>query len=102
MLFTLRSAFVQTLEAKAVLELAKADLEYYDKIIDISKAASKRAIWRRSIWTASSCCGCSMSPRLRRRSSTCARQKIALLQLLNDRTPVDQFDVVGPFDFPAT
>jgi cobalt-zinc-cadmium efflux system outer membrane protein len=38
MLFTLRSAFVQTLEAKAVLELAQADLEYYDKIIDISKA----------------------------------------------------------------
>ena len=25
--------------------------------------------------------------------------KIALLQLLDDRTPVDQFDVVGPFDF---
>jgi outer membrane protein, heavy metal efflux system len=29
---------VQTLQAKAVLELAKADLEYYDKIIDISRA----------------------------------------------------------------
>src|ERR1700723_1714761 len=38
MLFTLRSAFVQTLQAKAVYELAKADLDYYDKIIDISKA----------------------------------------------------------------
>ena len=25
--------------------------------------------------------------------------KIQLLQLLNDRTPVDQFDVQGPFDF---
>ena len=25
--------------------------------------------------------------------------KIQLLQLLNDRTPVDQFDVTGPFDF---
>src|ERR1700689_1497478 len=36
--FGLRSAFVQTLEAKAVLELAKADLDYYDKIIDISRA----------------------------------------------------------------
>ena len=37
LLFSLRSAFVQTLEAKAVLELAKADLEYYDKIIEISR-----------------------------------------------------------------
>jgi cobalt-zinc-cadmium efflux system outer membrane protein len=25
--------------------------------------------------------------------------KIQLLQMLNDRTPVDQFDVTGPFDF---
>src|ERR1700677_1357294 len=37
MIFALRSAFVQTLEATAVLDLAKADLEYYDKIIDVSK-----------------------------------------------------------------
>jgi cobalt-zinc-cadmium efflux system outer membrane protein len=27
--------------------------------------------------------------------------KIALLQLLDDRTPVDQFDVIGPFDFSS-
>jgi outer membrane protein, heavy metal efflux system len=26
-------------------------------------------------------------------------EKIALLQLLNDRTPLDQFDVNGPFEF---
>ena len=26
--------------------------------------------------------------------------KIQLLALLNDRTPVEQFDVTGPFDFP--
>ena len=41
LIFGLRSAFVQTLQAKAVLELAKADLEYYDKIIDISRARFK-------------------------------------------------------------
>ena len=28
--------------------------------------------------------------------------KIQLLQLLNDRTPMDQFDVTGPFDFSGT
>src|SRR5580704_10308105 len=37
MIFSLRDAFVQTLQAKAVLELARADLEYYDKIIEISR-----------------------------------------------------------------
>jgi len=40
-IFNLRSAFVQVLEAKAVLKLAQADLEYYDKIIDISRARYK-------------------------------------------------------------
>src|SRR5450631_3901214 len=37
LLFSLRSMFVQTLEAKAVLDLARADLVYYDKIIEISR-----------------------------------------------------------------
>src|ERR1700683_2236442 len=39
--FNLRAAFVNTLQAKAVLELAKADIEYYDKIIDISRTRFK-------------------------------------------------------------
>ena len=37
LLFDLRAQFVQTLEAKAVLELARADLAYYDNIIKISR-----------------------------------------------------------------
>jgi cobalt-zinc-cadmium efflux system outer membrane protein len=37
LIFNLRSVFVQTLQAKAVLELAKADLEAYDKIIEIDR-----------------------------------------------------------------
>jgi hypothetical protein len=38
LIFGLRSAFVQTLQAMTVLELARADLECYYKIIDISQA----------------------------------------------------------------
>ena len=73
MVFALRAAFVGTLQAKFVLDLAKADLDYYDKIIDISRARFKAgAIWRRSTWTVSSCCACSTSRRSRPRSSTCA------------------------------
>ncbi len=37
LLFNLRSAFVDTLQAKAVLDLARADLDYYDHIIKISR-----------------------------------------------------------------
>jgi cobalt-zinc-cadmium efflux system outer membrane protein len=37
LLFTLRSAFIQTLQAKTVVKMAKEDLEYYDHIIQISR-----------------------------------------------------------------
>src|ERR1700723_1824533 len=37
MLFNLRSAFVTALQGKAVLHLARDNLEYYDHILDISR-----------------------------------------------------------------
>ncbi|MGA3176313.1 MAG: TolC family protein [Candidatus Acidiferrum sp.] len=37
LLFNLRSAFVSTLQAKAVLQLAKDNLAYYDHVLDISR-----------------------------------------------------------------
>src|SRR6202000_431482 len=36
LIFSLRTAFINTLQAKYVLGLAKNDIEFYDKIIDIS------------------------------------------------------------------
>src|SRR5580704_7843210 len=36
LLFSLRSAFVSTLQAKAVLQLAKDNLVYYDKVLKVS------------------------------------------------------------------
>src|SRR6202162_2994278 len=37
MLFNLRSAFVTALQGKAVLQLARDNLEYYDQILDVSR-----------------------------------------------------------------
>ena len=37
LLSTLRSAFVLTLQQKAILALAKANLDYYDKVLSISR-----------------------------------------------------------------
>jgi hypothetical protein len=34
---SLRGAFVQTLQAKAVLNVAKENLAYYDHVLDISR-----------------------------------------------------------------
>ena len=35
--YTLRNAFVQTLQAKAVLALAKENLDYYDKLLEVNR-----------------------------------------------------------------
>lgn len=99
MLFTLRSAFVQTLEAKAVLELAKADLAYYDKIIEISRARFKAGDLAQIDLDRIELLRVQYESEIQTAIVNLRTEKIALLQLLNDRTPVDQFDVLGPFDF---
>jgi outer membrane protein, heavy metal efflux system len=99
MLFSLRSAFVQTLEAKAVLELAKADLDYYDKIIDISQARFKDGGLAQVDLDRIELLRVQYESEIESATVNLRTQKIQLLQLLDDRTPVDQFDVSGPFDF---
>ena len=99
LLFNLRSAFVQTLQSKAVLDVSKANLEYYDHVlsvsneqykagdipqIDLDRLQLQRVQFEADVQTA---------------EVNLRTAKIQLLQLLNDRTPVDKFDVVGPFDF---
>jgi cobalt-zinc-cadmium efflux system outer membrane protein len=101
MLFSLRSAFVQTLEAKAVLELARADLDYYDKIIDISQARFKDGDLAQVDLDRIELLRVQYESEIEAAMVNLRTQKIQLLQLLDDRTPVDQFDVDGPFDFAA-
>ncbi|HEV8047947.1 MAG TPA: TolC family protein [Terriglobales bacterium] len=99
LLFNLRSAFVSTLQAKAVLQLATADLEYYDHMLEISRIRFQagdiaqidldrlelqRVTYESDVQTA---------------EVNLRTAKIQLLTLLNDRTPIEQFDVVGTFDF---
>jgi cobalt-zinc-cadmium efflux system outer membrane protein len=101
LLFMLRSAFVQTLEAKAVLELAKADMESYDKIIDISKAMFADGDLAQIDLDRIELLRVQYETEIQTAIVNLRTSKIALLQLLDDRTPVDQFDVVGPFDFAS-
>jgi len=102
MVFALRSAFVQTLEAKAVLELAKADLEYYDKIIDISKSMFNAGALAQIDLDRIELLRVQYETEIQTAIVNLRTAKIALLQLLDDdKTPVDQFDVIGPFDFSS-
>jgi cobalt-zinc-cadmium efflux system outer membrane protein len=99
LLFNLRSAFVSTMQAKAVLQLAKDDLDYYDHVLDISRnrfqagdiaqidldrLELQRVQYESDVQTAE----------VNLRTS-----KIQLLTLLNDRSSIEQFDVAGTFDF---
>jgi cobalt-zinc-cadmium efflux system outer membrane protein len=99
LLFSLRSAFVQTLEAKAVLELARADLEYYDKIISISQDRFKAGDLAQIDLDRIELLRVQYESEIETATVNLRTQKIQLLQLLDDRTPVDRFDVIGPFEF---
>jgi cobalt-zinc-cadmium efflux system outer membrane protein len=101
MIFVLRSAFVETLEAKAVLELAKADMEYYDKIISISQDRFKAGDLAQIDLDRIELLRVQYESEIQTAIVNLRTAKIALLQLLDDRTPVDQFDVNGPFDFSS-
>jgi cobalt-zinc-cadmium efflux system outer membrane protein len=99
LLFNLRNAFVQTLQAKAVLMLSEENLSYYDQLlsvnrdrfqagdisqVDLNRLELQRVQYEGDVETS---------------TVNLRTAKIQLLTLLNDRTPVEQFDVTGPFDF---
>ena len=99
LLFDLRSQFVQTLEAKAVLELAKADLAYYDNIIKISRDRFHDGDLAQIDLDRIELLRVQYEAEIQSAIVDLRTAKIQLLQLLDDRTPVEQFDVIGPFDF---
>ncbi len=100
--FTLRAAFVQTLEAKAVLSLAQTDLDYYDHIIDISRDRFKDGDIAQIDLDRIELLRVQYESELQTAIVNLRTAKIQLLQLMNDRTPIEQFDVTGTFDFSDT
>ena len=99
LLFNLRSVFVQTLQAKAVLELARADLEYYDHIIEISRNRYRAGDIAQIDLDRIELLRVQYESEIQAAIVNLRTSKIQLLQLLDDRTPLDQFDVNGAFDF---
>jgi outer membrane protein, heavy metal efflux system len=98
----LRTAFVTTLEAKAVLKMAQADLDYYDKIIAISADRLKAGEIAQIDFDRIELLRVQYESELQTAIVNLRTAKIQLLQLLNDRTPIEKFDVDGPFDFSET
>jgi cobalt-zinc-cadmium efflux system outer membrane protein len=99
LVFALRMAFVQTLQEKAILELAKENLAYYDHVLDVNRARYKAGGVAQVDVDRLELQRVQYESDLQTAQESLETAKIQLLMLLNDRTPVDQFDVSGPFDF---
>src|ERR1700694_4026181 len=99
MIFNLRSAFVSTLQAKAVLQLAKDNLDYYDHLLDISRIRFKAGDVAEIDLDRLELQRTQYESDLQSAGESLETAKIQLLTLLNDRTPIEQFDVTGPYDF---
>jgi cobalt-zinc-cadmium efflux system outer membrane protein len=99
LLFNLQTAFVNVLQAKAFLENARLNLTYWDHElevdrkrleagdlapIDVARLELQRVQFESDYETA---------------YVNLRTAKIQILMLLNDRTPVDKFEVTGRYDF---
>lgn len=102
LLFTVRDAFVRVLLSKAVRDLANEDLNYYDQVIrisrtrfelgDLAKVDLQRIELQRAQYQSD----------LQSAEVNLRTAKIDLAQVLNDKTPLDRFDVTGSFEPHAT
>jgi outer membrane protein, heavy metal efflux system len=99
LLFNLRGTFVQTLQAKSVLQLAKDNLAYYDHVLDVSRERFKAGDIAQIDLDRLELQRVQYESDLQTAEVNLRTTKIQLLTLLNDRTPVEHFDVTGPFDF---
>jgi cobalt-zinc-cadmium efflux system outer membrane protein len=99
LLFDLRGAFVSTLQAKVVLQLAKDNLAYYDNVLDISRTRFSAGDIAQIDLDRLELQRVQYESDVQSAEVNLRTAKIQLLTLLNDRTPIEQFDVAGLFDF---
>jgi cobalt-zinc-cadmium efflux system outer membrane protein len=99
LMFTLRSAFVQTLQAKAVLQNAKENLAYWDRELDVNRTRLKAGDLAQVDLDRLELQRVQFESDFETATVNLRTAKIQLMMLLNDRTPIEQFDVNGPFDF---
>ena len=99
LLFNLRSAFVGVLQAKAVLRLAQDNLDYYDKVLKISRDRYQAGDIARIDLDRLELQRLQYESDLQTALVNLRTTKINLLALLDDRRPVDSFDVEGTYDF---
>lgn len=100
LVFTLRSAFVQVLLSKAILANAEQNLEYWDRELDVNRTRLDAGDVAQVDYNRLVLQRVQFESDYQTALVNLRTNKIQLLTLLNDnRIPVDQFDVTGPFNF---
>jgi cobalt-zinc-cadmium efflux system outer membrane protein len=99
LIFNLRSAFVGVLQAKAVLRVAQDNLDAYDKILKVSRDRFQVGDIARIDLDRLELQRLQYESDLQSALVNLRTTKINLLALLDDRRPVDSYDLDGQFDF---
>ncbi len=99
LLFNLQSAFVNVLQAKAFLENAQLNLAYWDHELDISRKRLQAGDLAPLDVDRLELQRVQFESDFETATVNLRTAKIQILMLLNDRTPIDKFDVAGRFDF---
>jgi cobalt-zinc-cadmium efflux system outer membrane protein len=90
------------LQAKEFLQNAKQNLEYWDKELEIFRVRLKAGDLAQIDLDRLELQRVQFESDFELAWVDLRTAKIQLLQLLNDRTPIDRFDVDGPYDFTET
>jgi len=99
LLFNLRSAYVGTLQAKAALQVVTDNLKYWDQVLQISRDRFQAGDLAQIDLDRLELMRVQFEADVQTAEVNLRTSKIQLLMLLNDRSPVDQFDVLGLYEF---
>jgi outer membrane protein, heavy metal efflux system len=97
--FNLRTAFVQTLQEKAILDLTRENLAYYNRLLGVSNDRLQAGDIARVDYQRLELQRVQYETDVQTALVNLRTAKIQLLTLLNDRTAIEEFDVTGAFDF---
>ena len=100
--FSLRDAFNRILLAKSLYDLAQENVQYYDQVIRLNQERLKAGDISQSDFDRIDLQRVQFESDLVNSRVNLRTAKIDLLQFMNERQPVDAFDITGDFGFKET
>ena len=97
--FNLHSAFVNVLQAKAFLQNAQENLAYWDRELGVNRARYQAGDLAQVDLSRLELQRVQFESDFETAVVNLRTAKIQILTLLNDRTPIEKFDVTGRYDF---